>query len=147
MGTKHGLIARAAGRMAVVALVAGLAAAAGPGAGVASAQAPEPPPDRQPTFLWLLTADNNGSVRFANLTCDPAGGSHPEAGAACRDLAAARGDFTKLPGEGPGIACPDVYAPVTVVAFGVWRGASVSYNAEYGNACELAVATGPVFQL
>jgi hypothetical protein len=118
------------------------------GSGVAAAQQqPEPrPPVREPTFLWLLTAATNGSVRMANLTCDPPGGSHPEAAAACNDLAAAQGDFGKLPGLG-GRACPDVYAPVTAAAFGVWRGTPVTYGARYGNACELSVTTGPVFQL
>jgi alkanesulfonate monooxygenase SsuD/methylene tetrahydromethanopterin reductase-like flavin-dependent oxidoreductase (luciferase family) len=132
---------------AVVGLVASLAVMVmGAGAGAAQQQ-PEPrPPVREPTFLWLLTSGTNGSVRFANLTCDPAGGSHPEADAACRDLAAARGDFGKLPGLGGG-ACPDVYAPVSVAAFGVWRGTPVSYQARYGNACELRLMTGPVFQL
>jgi hypothetical protein len=127
---------------AIVVLIA-IAAASGP----AAAQAPEPrPPVREPTFLWLLTSDTNGSVRFANLTCDPAGGSHPEADAACRDLGAARGDFGKLPGLGGG-ACPDVYAPVSAAAFGVWRGTPVSFGTRYGNACEMSVIAGPVFQL
>ena len=143
MRSTHGVFARAAGRLGAVALIA---AAAGPGAGVAAAEEPEPPPAREPTFLWLLTAATNGSVRFANLTCDPSGGSHPEADAACRDLAAARGDFGKLPGAG-GRACPDVYAPVSVAAFGMWRGTPVTYGARYGNSCELSVMTGPVFQL
>jgi hypothetical protein len=130
----------------VVALVVGLAVLVG-GAGVAAADEPEVrPPVREPTFLWLMTAGTDGTIRFANLTCDPAGGSHPEADAACRDLAAAQGDFDKLPGEGRR-ACPEVYAPVTAAAFGVWRGTPVTYTARYGNACELSVTTGPVFQL
>ena len=40
-----------------------------------------------------------------------------------------------------------MYAPVTAPAFGVWRGTPVTYGARYGNACELHVTTGPVFQL
>ena len=132
---------RAGGRLGAVALIAVAVAAAigaGPGAGVAAADEPQQPAVREPTFLWLLTAATNGSVRFANLTCDPSGGSHPEADAACRDLAAARGDFGKLPGAG-GRACP--------AAFGMWRGTPVTYGARYGNSCELSVMTGPVFQL
>jgi subtilisin inhibitor-like len=140
MRTTHRVIARAVG------LVIGLAVLVS-GAGVAAAEEPVPrPPVREPTFLWLLTSATNGSVRFANLTCDPSGGSHPQADAACADLAAARGDFGKLPGDG-GRACPDVYAPVTAAAFGVWRGTPVTYGARYGNACEMSVTTGPVFQL
>jgi hypothetical protein len=140
------VFARAVGRLGAAALIAA-AAAVGPGVGVAAAEEPAPrPPASEPTFLWLLTSGTNGSARFANLTCDPSGGSHPEADAACRDLAAARGDFGKLPGDG-GRACPDVYAPVTAAAFGVWRGTPVTYGARYGNACELSVTTGPVFRL
>lgn len=132
---------------AVVGLVASLTVAVMGAGGVAAQQQPEPrPPVREPTFLWLLTQTTDGTIRFATLTCDPAGGFHPSAAAACDALAAAGGDFDKLPGN-PGGACPHIYSPIRAAAFGQWRGTPVNYGAQYGNPCLMLVETGPVFRL
>lgn len=143
MRTAHRLHTRALARLGAVALTVCLAAVGG--AGALPAGASEPP--RAPTHLWLVVVAHDGSHDTATLTCSPAGGSHPNAVAACRDLAIARGNFAELPGVPDATACPDVYAPVTVVAVGVWRGDPVDHRARYGNACVMRVMTGPVFQI
>jgi hypothetical protein len=141
MRSGHGVFARV-----VVGLVATLAVAAVSVGAAAAQQQPEPrPPVREPTFLWLLTQATDGTIRFATLTCDPPGGFHPEAAAACRALAAAEGDFAKLPSRGG--ACPHMYYPIRAAAFGQWRGTPVNYGAQYGNPCLMLVETGPVFDL
>lgn len=115
----------------------------GAGGGAAGAQ----PVDRTPPTQLTLAVVHRGAVQVADLTCEPPGGSHPEAAAACRDIAAAGGNLADLPGDPDVQACPDVYDPVAVLALGRWRGQPVWYGREYGNACELRGATGPVFAL
>ncbi|WP_211763374.1 SSI family serine proteinase inhibitor [Kutzneria sp. CA-103260] len=84
------------------------------------------------------------------LRCDPVGGDHPHAQAACRDITAAAGDFDRLPGDpvrgvcGAGSA---LYDPVTVSATGTWDGATVDYRKTFVNQCRLRLATGLVFDL
>lgn len=141
MRTTHRVIARAIGLVVSLAVLVA-------GAGAATAQQrPEPePPAREPTFLWLLTQATDGTIRLATLTCDPSGGFHPDADAACRALAAAGGDFDELP-TNPAGACPHMYAPIKAAAFGQWRGTPVNYGAQFGNPCLMLVETGPVFRL
>lgn len=99
-------------------------------------------PDRQaPPTRLKLTVDGHRSV---TLRCDPPGGTHPNPRAACRELAAARGDLAKLR-RNPEMACITVYDPVTVRARGTWRGRRVAHDATYSNRCALTAATGPVF--
>ncbi|GHG11195.1 SSI family serine proteinase inhibitor [Streptomyces filamentosus] len=79
--------------------------------------------------------------RTVILRCDPAGGGHPRAEAACADLHASQGRVDR----DSDIACVLLYDPVEVRAEGVWRGRPVSFAREYGNSCELGARTGAVF--
>ncbi|MGH3671103.1 MAG: SSI family serine proteinase inhibitor [Pseudonocardiaceae bacterium] len=97
------------------------------------------------TFL-VLGVQAHGSGQFVTLRCDPPSGTHPLPEAACRVLGEADGDFTKIPGQ-PGMMCPDIYDPVTVVASGDFQGRSVTFQHTYPNRCDLARSTAPVFQL
>ncbi|MEV0624172.1 SSI family serine proteinase inhibitor [Nonomuraea sp. NPDC050404] len=82
-------------------------------------------------------------VRSARLTCNPAGGTHPHADAACAALKHVNGDIGARPhGHTP---CPKEYLPVTARASGVWNGKAIRFHEDYSNACELRTATGPVF--
>ncbi|MFD4377361.1 SSI family serine proteinase inhibitor [Streptomyces sp. NPDC058486] len=79
--------------------------------------------------------------RTVTLHCDPAGGDHPRADAACADLDASQGRVER----DSDTACILLYDPVEVRAEGVWRGRTVSFTRQYGNTCELNARTGAVF--
>ncbi|MFC0437044.1 SSI family serine proteinase inhibitor [Kutzneria buriramensis] len=84
------------------------------------------------------------------LRCDPVGGDHPHAQAACRDIAVAAGDFDRLPGDPVKGVCGaglDLYDPVTVTAAGEWDGTIVEYRKTFTSECKLRLATGLVFDL
>jgi hypothetical protein len=140
MRTALRALKRAIALVGVVGLVGGVA-------GPAGAQPVDPPPSQGRTNLTLVVVPNNGTARVASLSCEPPGGSHPNAAGACRDLAAARGNFAELPGDPDMDACIEIYDPVTVFALGLWRGQPVWYGYRYGNSCILRAATGPVFAL
>jgi len=116
----------------------GTTAQASPSSGVQAQQS------RSVLFLSVTTQD--GDVYAAILLCDPPGGlRHYDPRGACADIAAAGGDFTKLPGSGSGRACPDVYEPVVATAFGWWEDHLLWFSHAYGNMCEMSIATDPVF--
>ncbi|GAA1314913.1 SSI family serine proteinase inhibitor [Saccharothrix xinjiangensis] len=81
------------------------------------------------------------STRFS---CDPASGEHTRAQTACEEIAAANGDFTQLGADDSRI-CTYEYDPVTVFAFGVYRGEPVQYVEEFPNRCAMENETGSVF--
>ena len=81
------------------------------------------------------------------LTCSPDGGLHRDPVAACAELAAAGGDLGATDVENPGVACPMIYAPVTVRAFGWYAGAPIRHTTTYGNSCVFAASAGPVWHI
>ncbi|MFC9733960.1 SSI family serine proteinase inhibitor [Streptomyces roseolus] len=81
------------------------------------------------------------AARTVTLQCDPAGGDHPRADAACADLDASQGRVDRESGT----ACILLYDPVEVRAEGLWRGRPVSFARQYGNSCELSARTGAIF--
>jgi len=103
--------------------------------------------DRRPprTMLHLTIAAEFGVTADAMLTCGPAGGSHPNAGAACAELAGVSGDLDRLPGK-PQQLCTMQYQPVTAAAHGHWRGKVVAWERVFSNRCALQAATGSVFR-
>ncbi|MGN9810115.1 SSI family serine proteinase inhibitor [Micromonospora sp. BQ11] len=97
------------------------------------------------TTVLVLTVEPHvdGATRIATLRCEPAGGRHPDAATACRNVAAVDGDLTALEvDQGP---CTLEYAPVTVRALGWWRDRPVSYVETFGNRCHLLRETGTLF--
>jgi hypothetical protein len=83
------------------------------------------------------------TARSVKLTCDPAGGTHPDPKTACKQLDGVNGDFAKLDvNPGP---CFLIYKPVTATAKGFWRGTTVDFQQTYANSCVLARQTGAVF--
>lgn len=105
--------------------------------------------DAHPVPAGLLTLTVSGAgdtwIRGVTLRCSPAaGGSHPEARAACDSLTWARGDLDTLPGD-PHM-CTKQYAPVTATAQGIWRGRAVHWRKTFANACTLDTKTGAVFR-
>lgn len=87
-----------------------------------------------------IVADDGNPNKAVTLQCEPAGGSHPDAKAACDDLIKAGGDFRKIPPQNA--ACPSFFDPVTATVQGTWRGLRIFTSARYGNAGCANVATG-----
>ncbi|MFI0406957.1 SSI family serine proteinase inhibitor [Actinomadura sp. 3N508] len=81
-------------------------------------------PAGSPTELKLsVIPQESGRPRYATLTCDPVGGTHKNAAAACAELALADGDISKVPPQRGG--CLQVWIPVDAAATGYWKGAPV----------------------
>ncbi|GAA0516386.1 hypothetical protein GCM10011581_46290 [Saccharopolyspora subtropica] len=81
--------------------------------------------------------------RTVVLTCDPAGGSHPYAPAACQTLQAVNGNLDLL--NSGHAMCTLNYAPVTLTARGHWHNRPVTFEKTFPNACVAEAATGKVF--
>lgn len=92
----------------------------------------------------VLAVYHDGNVETARLSCSPAEGEHERANQACGQIAAAEGDFARLSGDSQQV-CTFIYDPVTVAAFGTWRGEPVRYTQEFPNRCVMEGETGAVF--
>jgi hypothetical protein len=97
------------------------------------------------TTLTLTVTTQDGDAESVELTCEPPGGTHPNAKSACTEILAAQGDFESLPGDQEVTACTMEYRPVVASAEGTWRNEPVSWEHEFGNACTLRTETGVVF--
>lgn len=95
-------------------------------------------------LTMTVSPENQTTATALTLTCNPDGGDHPNADAACAEIESAGGDLSALPGE-PSLLCTFIYDPVTVTATGTWRGQEVNYQETFPNTCELIRATGSVF--
>lgn len=91
----------------------------------------------QATRLVVTVTDGTGSPPTTwTLTCDPSGGDHPDAEAACRAIAAARVPFAPVPA---GMACTQIYGgPQTAAIEGTWRGERVQASYKRTDGCEIA---------
>jgi hypothetical protein len=98
------------------------------------------------SHLSLTVAAPDGSAKTVGLECEPAGGEHPAAKDACRELLLAQGDFAALASHQELANCTMEYMPVIAVAEGTWRGQPVSWQREFSNRCTLRSATGVVFE-
>ncbi|PSK95853.1 subtilisin inhibitor-like [Murinocardiopsis flavida] len=88
-------------------------------------------------YTLRVVEGDPGESRVATLSCGPAGGSHPDAAAACAQIREA-GSIEEVKAD-PG-PCPMVYRPVTAIAEG-----SESYGKEFPNSCVLTSEKGAVF--
>jgi hypothetical protein len=83
---------------------------------------------------WPEGVGQGKSVRWT-LRCDPAGGTHPRAAAACRQLAAMRGAFAPTPKD---VACTEIYGgPQTAIISGTFRGKKLWTKLQNRNGCEI----------
>ncbi len=89
------------------------------------------------TSLTIRVDDGVGTLaRSYTLTCEPAGGTHPEAAAACTALAVRLHPFAATP---TGTACTDIYGgPQRATVEGTYRGSKVDATFGRGNGCEIA---------
>lgn len=111
----------------------------------AASAAPETP---QSGYLNLTVKPDNQArdARASLLTCNPNGGTHPHADAACKGLDAANGDLNQLNAEKANAMCPMVNKPITVTAHGMWQNRSIRFEKTFSNACIAQSETGQVFQ-
>ncbi|KAA5833588.1 SSI family serine proteinase inhibitor [Saccharopolyspora hirsuta] len=126
------LLGRAAAGVAcaVAVLVPGAAAAASENAGQSS--------------VTLSITESNRQTRTVTLNCDPVGGNHPQAGAACHQLQLVDGNFQRLDAR-TASNCTKDRRGVEAQAQGNWRGKPVEFRLSAANMCSLKARTGALF--
>lgn len=132
-------------RCAAVTAVCGLALA-GSAVPAMAASAPGIGPATD-LALALHEGETTSGAVLAEVTllCDPAGGTHPRASAACDSLSKVDGNFAELPPV-VGAVCLNIYDPVTAVANGAYRGRPVEFVRTYSNRCDAGSSTDNVFK-
>ncbi|WP_129841389.1 SSI family serine proteinase inhibitor [Streptomyces sp. RFCAC02] len=124
-------------RKTIVAALVLAASAALPSPAVAAAGAEEGP------YHLTITVSGAGAERDGTyeLTCEPAGGTHPDPEAACDALLAADAPFTeeKTGTKEAAPLCTYLYGgPATATVRGVWDGRAVDASYRRTNGCEIA---------
>jgi len=121
-------------------------AACGDGGGPALVADGEP----RASYTITVAADDKGTdPRTWTLECDPSGGDHPDAAAACGVLAASDDPFAPVPSD---MACTQIYGGSGVATVtGTRDGAAVDARFTRTDGCEIsrwdalgAVLPGPV---
>jgi hypothetical protein len=89
--------------------------------------APKPAkPAAKVSLTVVVTPTPGATPKRWTLRCDPAGGTHPDAKAACRALLAAKNPFAPIP---RGIMCPMIVAgPQKATITGTFFGQPVASN-------------------
>lgn len=130
MGHRRSL-ATAAGAVAAAAL-----ALAGCGAEEPTGAPPTGVSPAPRTELTVEVRDKPGASPVVwTLTCDPAGGTHPEPQAACQALAVADRPFQPVPS---GAVCTQIHGgDQTARVTGTWRGTEVDARFTRLNGCEI----------
>ena len=83
-----------------------------------------------------LRASAEAELQRWTLTCEPAGGDHPDPAQACEDLAREREPFAPVP---PGSVCTEIYGgPQTATVRGTYRGQPVSLDLKRTDGCTTA---------
>lgn len=115
--------------LAALALVAaGCGSTSGGGGGS------EPPPATELEVSYWQS-DTHDAPATATLTCDPVGGTHPRADAACAALAADPDALGPVAGD---VACTQIYGgPETAEVTGSFRGEPVDARFNRTNGCEI----------
>lgn len=87
------------------------------------------------TELAIRVTDGH-QERSWSLTCDPAGGDHPDPEAACRSLADLQDPFAPLSDDQ---ACTDIYGgPQRARVTGTYRGRQVQARFDRTNGCQIS---------
>ena len=129
-------------------LLVGFLVLAGCGSGTGGGDTAEPPP--QPAYdlqITLWPEGKGGERNTASLTCDPAGGTHPDPAKACAALDAHPEALHPVPGD---MACTEIYGGNQVAEVkGTGSEGAVRAILNRTNGCEIARwdALGPVVAL
>lgn len=123
-----------AGVAAVIGGVAALAAACGSQAAPGHAGPTAKPASS--SLVISVAAAYGGTPHRWTLTCGPAGGTHPDAQAACAALAKVSHPFAPV---ASGVMCPMIASgPQTATITGTWHGQQVSARYSRVNGCQTA---------
>jgi hypothetical protein len=89
------------------------------------------------TLTVTVAADAKGTaLRTWSLTCEPAGGDHPDPAAACRALTALKRPFEPVPADA---ICTEIYGGSAVATLkGTWRGTPVDATYTRENGCHIS---------
>ena len=83
-----------------------------------------------------MVDDGTGGTSTWSLTCDPAGGDHPDAEQACAAIEGHRSALNPVPKDR---MCAQVYGgPEKATVTGTWRGEQIFAALSRTNACETA---------
>ena len=130
----HRPLATARRRAAVAAVIGGvaaLAAACGSQGTAGSAGSAKPAAS---SLVISVTGDQGSAPHRWTLTCDPTGGSHPDAQGACAALAGVKHPFAPV---AAGIMCPMMAGgPQTATITGTWHGQKVWARYSRANGCQ-----------
>ena len=86
--------------------------------------------------LTITVDDGTGKTTKWTLTCDPAGGTHPDPEGACAAVDGHRSALNPVPA---GRACAQVYSgPERAQITGTWRGETISASLSRNDACQTA---------
>jgi hypothetical protein len=86
--------------------------------------------------LTIVVDDGAGGTSTWSLTCDPAGGDHPDAEQACAAIERHRSALNPVPKDR---MCAQVYGgPEKATITGTWRGEQIFAALSRTNACETA---------
>jgi Subtilisin inhibitor-like len=89
------------------------------------------------TDLTIVINDGSGSTKTWRLTCDPAGGTHPDPQAACQALEA--NGAAALPPVPKDKACTQIYGgPETATISGTWNGQAVMSMFARNDGCQIS---------
>ena len=95
-----------------------------------------PSPGSTGADLTIVIDDGVGQQRTWTLTCDPAGGTHPDAVEACAVLVA--NGAAALPPKRKDVACTQVYGgPERATITGTWQGRPVRSSFSRTDGCEI----------
>jgi Subtilisin inhibitor-like len=89
------------------------------------------------TDLTIVINDGSGSTKTWRLTCNPAGGTHPDPSAACQALEA--NGAAALPPVPKDKACTQIYGgPETATISGTWKGQRVMSTFARNDGCQIS---------
>jgi subtilisin inhibitor-like len=89
------------------------------------------------TDLTIVINDGSGSTKTWRLTCNPAGGTHPDPQAACQALEA--NGAAALPPVPKDKACTQIYGgPETATISGTWNGQTIMSIFARNDGCQIS---------
>jgi hypothetical protein len=89
------------------------------------------------TDLTIVVRDGSGETSTWRLTCDPAGGTHPDPKTACRVLNA--NGAAALPAVPEDKVCTQIYGgPETATLTGTWQGSKIVSQFARNDGCQIS---------
>lgn len=130
----HPSLTTARRRAAAAAVIGGVTALAACGSQAAPGNAGPPAKPAASSLVISVAAKHGGTPHRWTLTCGPAGGTHPDASAACAALARVKHPFAPV---AAGVMCPMIASgPQTATITGTWHGQQVSARYSRVDGCQ-----------